>query len=362
MHDLGILIMDEFFPELLTKVMATTTAEGVEFVAAEKAVMGVTHHDITAVLFEKWRMHEDVTSAVLNKDRFREVAPGASTNGEKIAVCVGLAETVVKTVCLGRECDEYVRPVDNSILNDVKMATGFTETFLKDVYRDMGFYRRFFNLAHTEFPTRHEGITNPEEVLVAIINQAGENFVLPELYLKKEKVAVEVITRDTDPDTLAGKFDIILLWCEHDVRNETVTKYLKIQRRKTASDYGKKDMVYAPVLACLEPDTMMHKFEEFANVSMVPRHIDMRKLDRALCEITLGKKVDFTVYSIAPMQTLSAAALESKAIEESKAEAKKTSAATPGKDAPPAKKEPEKSAAAEKAQKPSVSESPPAAS
>jgi HD-like signal output (HDOD) protein len=309
MHDLGILIMDEFFPELLAKVITRTSEEGVEFVAAEKAVMGVTHYDITAVLFEKWKMHEEVSRAVLEKDLFRNLGKQALSSGQKMSICIGIAETVVKTVCVGRECDEFIRPINNDLLQMVKMNTGFTDSFLKDVYRDMGFYRRFFNLAHSEFPTRHEGIKDPEQFPTAIINLAGCVFVPAMLYLAKEKVPVETFLPDTPAEDLDGRFDVLILWCDGNTQVNTIAKYLKVVRRKSDAHPVQAGKVeYTPVLACVDPDTMLHKFPELAEVSIVPKHIDMRKLDRAMCEIAEGKRVEFTVYSIAPMPPPSAPA------------------------------------------------------
>ncbi|MBL8025997.1 MAG: HDOD domain-containing protein [Fibrobacteres bacterium] len=64
MHDIGIFIMDRYFPDVYRKVRESAAAKGELVHIAEKRLLGIEHGEIGAVILEKWRFPEVIVTAV----------------------------------------------------------------------------------------------------------------------------------------------------------------------------------------------------------------------------------------------------------------------------------------------------------
>ena len=64
LHDIGILALDQFFPELLARVRAVAEEELIPLAQAENNILGINHGEIGGKLLAAWNLPERVVSAV----------------------------------------------------------------------------------------------------------------------------------------------------------------------------------------------------------------------------------------------------------------------------------------------------------
>jgi HD-like signal output (HDOD) protein len=289
LHDLGILLMDEFFPSVLSHILYITTENTSDFIDEEKAAMGITHIDFSSTLFEHWKIPVNITRGITKKVNFHLLARDMVEDSQ-IGLCVGMAEMLSKTLFLGQECDQFVRPIENELFNIVRLPTGFTDSFVKEVYNDMFFYQQFLKLDKNEFITNHEGIKNAADLKIGVVNISRDLFVPPVLYLRNEGATVlEIFTNNVEK--IKDQFDILIVWCKSNCLMEDMVSLTKIPRRKN-------DLLPSltgttlPVILIIDPSSPLISIEH-PQINLLPQSIDMRKFDRAICEIVDGQNFNF---------------------------------------------------------------------
>jgi HD-like signal output (HDOD) protein/AmiR/NasT family two-component response regulator len=289
LHDLGILLMDEFFPSVLSHILNITTENTTDFIDEEKAAMGITHIDFTSNLFEHWKIPLNITRGITKKVNFRLLARDMVEDSQ-IGLCIGMAEMLSKTLFLGQECDQFVRPMENELFDIVRLPTGFTDSFVKDVYNDMLFYQQFLKLDKNEFITNHEGIKNAADLKIGVVNISKDLFVPPVLYLRKEGATVQELFTD-NIEKIKDKFDILIVWCKDNCLMEDMISFTTIPRRKNDL-LPSLTCTTLPVILIIKPSSPLESLEH-PQINLLPQSIDMRKFDRAICEIIDGQNYNF---------------------------------------------------------------------
>lgn len=64
LHDIGVLIFDQFFPELYKKVFDITAAKRSDLQLIEEKTLGITHAEVGAILLRKWKLPDEITDVV----------------------------------------------------------------------------------------------------------------------------------------------------------------------------------------------------------------------------------------------------------------------------------------------------------
>ncbi len=67
LHDLGILLLDEFFPSIFSEVLEMTTKNAGRFFDFEKKHLTVTHLDLIGDLFPRWKIPSQITDAIIGQ-------------------------------------------------------------------------------------------------------------------------------------------------------------------------------------------------------------------------------------------------------------------------------------------------------
>jgi HD-like signal output (HDOD) protein len=280
LHDLGILLFDEYFPQLLCKLLESTTENATSFIAEEKSMMSITHIDVTSTLFEKWKLPTNITKSIAKKDNFRTFSRDMVEESQ-IAVCLGMAETLTKTLFIGKECDQVVEPIDNDLFSNTRLSGGFNESFIKEIDNDILFYQQFLKLEKND---SEDGVQNIDSLKVALLNVSKDLFVPPAVYLRREGATV-IDFSTFDIDTLSGQFDLLLIWCKTDSAQE-VNAITSIPRRANEALTG-ITIKNLPVLLLTSQSSPNAKIEH-EHVSLLPHSMDMRKFDKALSEVLNG--------------------------------------------------------------------------
>jgi len=64
LHDIGKLVLSQYFPELFEEVWTATQKDGLSWYEIEKKVLAVTHPQIGAYLAKKWQLPDGLVDAV----------------------------------------------------------------------------------------------------------------------------------------------------------------------------------------------------------------------------------------------------------------------------------------------------------
>jgi len=64
LHDIGVLILDNYFLDIYKKVYDITVNKRVDLHKVEERVLGITHAEVGAFMLKKWRLPEQVTDII----------------------------------------------------------------------------------------------------------------------------------------------------------------------------------------------------------------------------------------------------------------------------------------------------------
>ena len=295
LHDFGILLLDEFFPTIFSKVLEETANNSRQFIISEKALLGVTHNEIIAELFAKWKLPESVTDGIIHQYQFHEYKDNLDTPSKKISLCVGLADILAKTVSLGRECDQYVVPVENWVFEQVRMPAGFTKSMLEDLANQMTLYQEFLKIDKNKKAGNTEDdnadMASLEKIKIGMANCAKDIFIPPLMYLQKEGYTTTPMVRLDSLKTYNGTMHLICVWADKAISAETIKQFAAIPRFSD-NKQSPKPSSNTPVLAFIDDTTLaLARDEELKNISFISKSFDLRLLDANIPDIIEGKVV-----------------------------------------------------------------------
>ncbi|MBD3320260.1 MAG: HDOD domain-containing protein [Chitinivibrionales bacterium] len=296
LHDLGMLIMDEFFSDIFAEVLEKTAENGGLYITSETAMLGINHNDVVKELFAKWKMPDQITEAIVEQYGFCSFSGKLDTQGKKLAVCVGAGNILAKLIHLGNEADHFIRPIPDWVFKAAKMQTGITDDFLETVYRDIKLFRQFLKLEEREFLRAGEGIEDAEQKTVGIVNAAKSLLIPPKLFLRKEGMNIELIKTPGEANEHDGKLDFILVWANEQTTAEGVDHYTGIIKKGHDGGNSGAKPQFAPVLVCVNSKSSLPKNEAMKDVSFTDRSCDLRHLEQIILEVLMGKTVEFVPY------------------------------------------------------------------
>lgn len=101
LHDLGKLILIEYFPDAFSEALELAEAEGMTIAEAEDRVLGVTHADVGGWLAEKWNLPPSLVNAIAYHHR-----PGDLEKPEDLVWFVHVANAMVRHHQVGASGDQ----------------------------------------------------------------------------------------------------------------------------------------------------------------------------------------------------------------------------------------------------------------
>ena len=66
LHDVGVLILDQYFTEVYKKVLTLAANKRYDLQYVEQKVLGITHAEVGAYLLRKWKIPESITDVILH--------------------------------------------------------------------------------------------------------------------------------------------------------------------------------------------------------------------------------------------------------------------------------------------------------
>lgn len=228
LHDLGIMILDEFLPSVFDRSLEVTVNSAGHFADCQTEELGVNHVDLLGGLFPIWKIPQDITDGVIGQLRIPDATEeDLNSSGKKLALCIGLANLIAKSLQYGRECDEYAFPVKNELLAAAGLGAGVSKTFMESTANSIELFRRFLHLEKTE----EKGLPESQNsTSVGLVNLSGDIFIPVYNYMQKENWNVQLVSPSQEVKTLNGKFDLMLLWDPQSENQALIEQYCRIRK------------------------------------------------------------------------------------------------------------------------------------
>lgn len=236
LHDFGIILLDEFFPSFLQSSLKSTTEVSGSFPVVEKNIWGMTHNDVAGKLFTQWNLPLEVLTIIEHFATFDTYENDENRNLTKIVACVGIADIMAKSLAFGRECDEYIRPIQNSILQDLRQ-TKIEDNFFHEVATELNTFSSYLGLKSETFEFVRTRKELEQEFTVTLLDMNVSTFNPIEYYLLANGAEV-LKTADTE-QIISGEIPshIVIIMCQDDTGLEELEKLLTIPKQKE-SRYG----------------------------------------------------------------------------------------------------------------------------
>jgi HD-like signal output (HDOD) protein len=282
MHDLGIIFLDDFFPDIFSKILESTAKNCAHFAQTMKSSLQITHNDLIAALFPTWKVPQNITDAITQQENIEQFENSVDTSGKKIALCVAIANIVAKLLHIGRECDEFIKPIPDWALKQARLPHGIQGEFTKQIFQNVEVFRNFLGLEKREYlsPT---AIENPETIRIAVAKLTDIIFISPLLYLTNNHISFEMINIEVPISTHDSRFNLILAIIGEDTSAEMVNSLVKVLKSQESADNPILQPQYVPVLAIGPENYQTDNLS--AKISYIKNQFDIRLFDLKLEEL-----------------------------------------------------------------------------
>jgi HD-like signal output (HDOD) protein len=117
LHDVGKIILDQFLADKFQEVLALVRSRDCLIVEAEAEVLGLTHSDVGAWLFEKWNLSKGLVETTRCHHN-----PQAAGDHQKFAEIIHMADILVRALRFGNGGDGKVPTVSDSAWRSLGLA------------------------------------------------------------------------------------------------------------------------------------------------------------------------------------------------------------------------------------------------
>ncbi|MFH0919281.1 MAG: HDOD domain-containing protein [Fibrobacterota bacterium] len=129
LHDIGILVLDQFFHDELVSVVKRALLDKIDYPEAEFQVLGLTHSEIGAALAGKWQIPLFIADTIRFHHRPLLGKPEHPDSPDKIMI-VHVADGMARKKGLGRFCSQWKKGFED----DALARTGFLQADLDDLF------------------------------------------------------------------------------------------------------------------------------------------------------------------------------------------------------------------------------------
>ncbi|MBN1306883.1 MAG: hypothetical protein JXA18_03135, partial [Chitinispirillaceae bacterium] len=288
----GILLFDEFFPSVFSEVLSATARQAGLLVEKEEARLKVTHLDLIADLFPKWKIPQEITDAVTGQYRIAETDEPPATTEAKLAACVAIGNLVAKLIHSGRECDEFVMPLNNSMFEAAKLPSGITSGFIESVNGQLTTFRSFLGLEPRDYPCSCPASVDPKSMRIAVWNPGRAIFIPPVIDLQHHGIRCEPVRIEEGASSLDGKYHAVLYWTLSAVDEEALVSLKGLRQAPAASaNAGDTDGKKMPVILFCPDSEGMSRHPE---CMVVNTRFDLRLLEARLGDLFTGEQAEKT--------------------------------------------------------------------
>ena len=226
LHSFGIILLDEFFPDLFKELLIATTDKATTFLEASKEKTVITYNDLTYRLFEGWKIPSSITEAIKNSDNLDEIVikePQNITPEETKGIVLYIADIVVKSLKLGNECDEVVTYIDRDLFTLVSKSNGISNQLKDTILHDIDIYKKFLKIED------NVNIDKKENGDILLVSPPPPFFIPAEHYLERLGYTIVRFSESVDHDEYNEKFTAVIFWFEDIVDSTKIEAFKNIR-------------------------------------------------------------------------------------------------------------------------------------
>ena len=131
LHDIGKLILIEYFSDEFIEALERAETEGCTIADAEEKVLGVTHADIGGWLAEKWNLPAHLVNAITYHHR-----PYDLPEPEDLVLITHLSNALIRHCRIGNSGDQQLASLDPRVAQPFKRGQNISDADLFDRLSD----------------------------------------------------------------------------------------------------------------------------------------------------------------------------------------------------------------------------------
>jgi HD-like signal output (HDOD) protein len=129
LHDVGKIVLDQFLPDQFTEVLDLVGSRDLRIVEAEAQILGATHADVGAWLFERWNLSKGLVETTRCHHN-----PALASDNSKIAEIIHVSDILVRAIRFGHGGDDRIPALHEGAWNSL----GLRETELDEILFQTG--------------------------------------------------------------------------------------------------------------------------------------------------------------------------------------------------------------------------------
>jgi HD-like signal output (HDOD) protein len=129
LHDVGKIVLDQFLPDKFLEVLNLVRKKDILIAEAEQQVLGATHADVGAWLFEKWNLSRGLIETTRCHHN-----PALAGENAKFAEIIHLADILVRAIRFGNGGDNKIPAINEAAWKSM----GLQESELDDLLNQTG--------------------------------------------------------------------------------------------------------------------------------------------------------------------------------------------------------------------------------
>ncbi len=210
LHDMGKLLLNEFFNDIFLSIIEKTTSEGVPFNICHEQILGFNQNELLLQLFEQWNFPESIIQNVMFFGG-NDTLNAASLKERPLASIVNIAETIAKSLQVGRETDCCVSAIPEEVFDGLRMHHGLSQGFIDGIYNEMNLYNQFLKIDKRSFPLTYEQIKDAEKVMILCHSFSKEPFNPIVEYLKTQRYKIVISKNRKDVEDTAASYHAFIV-------------------------------------------------------------------------------------------------------------------------------------------------------
>lgn len=272
LHELGILLYNEYFNRIFLRLLQKSTSQGLPFSYLQKNELKLTHNDLMARLSDSWGFSREFTEGFKALD---EMVPTMELlKHSPLAAITLVADSIALSLGIGKAADCGVYPIPKELLNTIGLKGDLNAAFIDRIYREVNMYNSMLDIESCTFPTNKRIMEENDQI--TIINYINERRTWNPLqeYLKEQGYClINVYSEEELIYSLKTEENPLFYFPE--VTNED------IQILIDCKDLGYKGIVFDPL-------HLMPQGYEARGVVVGNYPIDMRNIDMVIHAIHMG--------------------------------------------------------------------------
>jgi HD-like signal output (HDOD) protein len=132
LHDVGKIVLDQYVPDKFAEVGALVRSRDILIAEAETQVLGVTHADVGAWLFEKWNLSKGLTDTVRCHHN-----PALAGENQRFAEIIHVADVLVRAVRFGNGGDQKIPAIQESAWRSLGLSEKELDQLLEQTSQEI---------------------------------------------------------------------------------------------------------------------------------------------------------------------------------------------------------------------------------